>query len=333
MKLKGKHVVVTGGTGLVGQTITRHLLERGATVTSLSRRAQAPAGFPEGAAVAKGDVTDRASLDFTDADVVVHTAAWVGFGLSARKRDLMMRTNVGGTQNVINAAVAGNVERLLHVSSVAALGRNTRRGRLAEDAADQPRTKFQSTYERSKYEAHQLVMQGDHGLDAVAVLPSVILGLSDSGSGLLLTRFLEGKMPVVVTGDKPTGFVHVEDVADGALRALERGEGTYVLNETSFTQAELVRVLEAATGQPAPPRRIPMALLWPVVAAAEAAGRVTGRTPPISFEVLQGLATNLVYDSSRARGELGWKPDLRTHLRADAARWRALHEATPAAVA
>ncbi len=333
MKLKGKHVVVTGGTGLVGQTITRQLLEKGATVTSLSRRAQAPPGFPEGATVAKGDVTDRASLDFSNADVVIHTAAWVGFGLSPRKRELLMRTNVDGTQNVLNAAVTGNVERFLHVSSVAALGRNTRRGRLAEDAADEPRNRFQSTYEKSKYQAHQLVMHGDHGLDAVAVLPSVILGLSDSGSGLLLTRYLQGKMPVVVSGDKPTGFVHVEDVADGCLRALENGEGTYVLNETSMTQADLVRVLEETTGVVAPTRKVPIALLWPMVAAAEAAARVTQRTPALSFEVLQGLATNLIYDSSRARGELGWKPDLRTHLRADAARWRALHQETSAAVA
>ncbi|MGB0652114.1 MAG: NAD-dependent epimerase/dehydratase family protein [Thermoplasmatota archaeon] len=320
MKLDGKRVAITGGTGLIGEALARHLLERGCQVETVSRRGVRGAGMPDGVAARKGDVTDPASLDFSEADVVIHAAAWVGFGLPPAKRQLMLDTNVGGTVNVLAAAAKADVERVLHVSSVAALGRKFKEP-ATEALADEPRTRFQSTYERSKYEAHQVALHGDHGVDVVAVQPSVVLGIGDTSSGLLLKRYLQGKLPVVLTGDRPTGYVHVEDVAAGSLQVLEQGEGAYILSDRSLTQEGLMSLFEATTGVAAPRRRFPMDALWPVAAGLDLAGRFTGKRADLGLELLRGLKAPMHYDTTKAR-TLGWQPDLEGHLKADAARWQ-----------
>lgn len=116
----GARVLVTGGTGMIGQAIVRHLQQAGADVTTLSRRGARP-GNPDHTALA-GDINDPDSLDFQGVDAVVHGAAWVGFGLSPEKEVQLMHTNVEGTRNVLDAAARDGVRKVVHVGSVAALG-------------------------------------------------------------------------------------------------------------------------------------------------------------------------------------------------------------------
>lgn len=308
MRVKGKRVLVTGGTGMIGQAIVRHLQEAGAEAVTLSRRGPR-AGNPEHEAV-EGDVNDADSLDFTDFDAVIHAAAWVGFGLNAEKEVQLMHTNVEGTRNVLDAAARDGVKKVVHVSSVAALGDCQGKPRDESWFHERPAT-FQSAYEASKYEAHKILL-AETRVKTAAVMPSVVLGLGDSSSGLLLKRFLQGKIPASIQHPGRLAFVHVEDVASATVSALAKGSGAYVLSEDSMTLPELSGLFASLSGKRAPRLRIPYGLL-------KAGAAVTGGVGSFNKDFVRSLGTDSEYIGDRARKELDWAPDMVAHLRHDVA--------------
>lgn len=294
-------IAVTGGTGMIGRVLCRHLQEAGHEPVALSRRGTPVDGIESRAA----DIL-APDLDLEGFDQVIHGAAFVGFGLSKEKEALMHRTNVEGTRNVLDAAVRAGIQRALHVSSVAAIGRT---GGVPRDASwiDERPQVFHSAYERSKYEAHR-VAHGRDDIDVVSVLPSIVLGLGDTSSGLLLRAFLDRKLPVTPRHPGTLAFVHVEDVAAGAVSALQRGSGAYVLSEASMDLPTLFARFEAATGVPAPKRTVPF---WAVRMAAPF-------VPALNRDFVRNLALDTAYDTHRTEVELDWHPNMDVHLAADA---------------
>lgn len=303
VRIKGKSIAVTGGTGMIGRAICRHLHEAGAHVTTLSRRA---AKMPSGIESRAADILTP-GLDLSDFDTVVHGAAFVGFGLKPDKEALMHRTNVEGTRDVLDAAVRAGIKRVLHVSSVAAIGRTGGVSRDASWIAQRPQV-FHSAYEKSKYDAHMLA-HARQDVDVVSVLPSIVLGLGDTSSGLLLKAYLERKIPVVPRHPGSLAFVHVEDVATGAIKALQHGSGAYVLSEASMNLPALFARFEAATGVPAPRRSVPF---WLLKAAAPF-------VPALNADFVRNMALDTAYDTSRTVAELDWHPDMDAHLARDGA--------------
>lgn len=133
---KGKTVFVTGGTGFIGSYIIKNLVEKGVTVRAIRRSGKLPFYIPSeilnNVEWVEGDVLDIVSLSdaMQGADAVIHSAAIVSF--SKKERQLMYHVNVEGTANVVNAAVENKIRRLLHISSVAALGRTTKAQTVTE---------------------------------------------------------------------------------------------------------------------------------------------------------------------------------------------------------
>lgn len=319
MDLAGRRVLVTGGTGYLGGALVRAFVARGAAVTALARRPEAAphlAGRP-GVTLAKGDVTDPASLDLAGHDVVVHAAAWVAFGIPKGKRDRFWATNVGGTQNVVDACRRAGVTKLVHVSSVAALGTT---GPTVADESFVPGPYHRSYYETTKRAAHEAALAATD-LDVAAVMPGVIVGKAApwpdgapaTGRGpfdVLLERFAAGKLPVGVAGDKAHPYVHVDDVADATVEAALRGHGAYLLVDENLTLRGLLEGLAERTGRRAPRIGVPAVALWPAFAAAQAFYHVQGKVPPVSTELVASLAHEMRFSSARARKELAWAPDL-----------------------
>lgn len=311
-RVAGAKVLVTGGTGMIGQAIVHHLQDAGAEVTTLSRRGARP-GNPDHTALA-GDINDADSLDFRGFDGVIHGAAWVGFNLSPEKEVQLMHTNVEGTRNVLEAAARDGVRKVVHVSSVAALGDCLGKARDESWFHERPET-FQSAYERSKYEAHKILL-AEERVETAAVMPSVVLGLGDSSSGLLLKRFLQGRLPVVLKHPGRLAFVHVDDVASATVAALERGSGPYVLSERSMHLPDLFDLFAEVSGKRRPRLRIPFTVI-------KAAAKLTGGIGAFNADFVRSLAVDSEYIGDRARAELGWMPDLEARLRDDAARFAA----------
>jgi nucleoside-diphosphate-sugar epimerase len=314
MRFTGRRVYLTGGTGFIGGAVARRLVEEGADLTCLVRP-KTNAGDLErlGARVVRGDVIEPATLDLEGQHVLVHAAAWVGFGLPSSKLALFRRTNVDGTENVLHAAERARVGKVVHVSSIAALGRSDH-GPAAEDAPRPER--FESEYARTKTEAHERALKA--ALPVALPMPGVVLGLGGPFDPLL-HALARGRVPALPGDDAVKGFAHVEDVAEGILLAALKGRGPYVLvDENMRTTEVLVAAMEEA-GLRVPRLRIPSNLLIGTGAVVEGAYKTVRRTPPFSREMLQSLTVPKSYDSSRARKELGWRPELVKKLARDLA--------------
>lgn len=314
MRFAGARVFVTGATGYIGRHVVRKLVDDGALVTALVRPSS-DASYLKGlgVALAEGNVTDRASLDFAGHDLVVHSAAWVGFGIPAKRRQLFWDTNVTGTENVLDAARRADVPKIVHVSSVAALGRHPDRVATEDDWNRRPAT-FLSYYEESKTAAHRAALES--GLNVALPMPGLVVG-KGSDFDPIFRRFAEGKLRLTLRGDAVKGWVHVDDTAEGILLAALKGRGSYLLVDDCVTASEMLARLAHVIDVRQPSVRVPLAAAKAAAAVVDGSYHAIGKTPPISRELVRGLEVPMRYDSARARRDFAWKPDLWGKLTAD----------------
>lgn len=307
-------VFLTGGTGYLGRHVADLLHERGASIRALHRPTSDTAHLEDlGVTLVEGDVTEPDTLAVGEADVVVHLAAWVGFGLPRRKHATMRAINVDGTRNVLRAALEAGADKLVHCSTIAVVGDTG--GEVADETTPRTSTTFDSYYEETKWRAHHLV-RSTPGIATALPMPGVIVGRRGPFEPLLQV-YARGLLPVLPRSDEPTGFVHVRDVADGVVRAAGTGTGPYLLVDENLTARELAEGMSEAAGGPVPRTPVPIGLLSAGAGLLEALWWPTGRAPPASRELVEGLRMSLRYDASRARGELGWDPDLLGNLARD----------------
>jgi dihydroflavonol-4-reductase len=299
-------VLVTGASGFVGGALVRHLIESGREVVALSRRAEVagPAGGPSPRTVG-GDVLDPTSLPpaMADCDIVFHVA-----GMSAaclRDPRPLFRTNVEGTRNVLEAAARAGVRRFVHTSSAATIGEASG----AIGAEDTPhRGWFLTAYERSKFEAERLVLEGGPalGLDVVCLNPASVQGPGRAeGTARLLLAAARGRLPVAV--DTWLSLVDVDDCARGHALAAERGRpgARYVLCSESFRSVDALRLVASVTGRRMRTVFLPGRAMVAGATVIELAARGVGRTPPICRELATAAVHGHRYDGSRATRDLG----------------------------
>jgi nucleoside-diphosphate-sugar epimerase len=254
-----KKILLTGGTGFLGSYILRALIEKGYQVRALCRSNKRPFYIPvsilEKVEWIEGDVLDVVSLDdaMKDVDAVIHAAAVVSFQRS--DRHLMQSVNVEGTANVVNLALENNVTRLLHVSSVAALGRSEQGGEVNEEKKWEE-NKLTTHYARSKFKAELEVWRGmAEGLDAVIMNPSTILGYGDwHQSSCAIFRNIYNGFKWYTPGIN--GFVDVEDTAKAAVMLLESnisGE-RFIINGDNWPFKQLMFTIADRFGVKRPDR-------------------------------------------------------------------------------
>jgi len=303
-------VLVTGATGFVGSYVVRRLLADGAGVRVLRRASSALDLLSDAASAvehAVGDVTDpdavRAAVD--GCTHVVHAAASVAFGPAAGAA--MRAVNVGGTAVVSDAAREAGVARLVHVSSIAALGRGAAGAATLDESTPWADGRANSRYAVSKRDAEREVWRAvAEGLDAVAVLPAVVFGVGRAGEGTerIVARVAGGRMRLAPPG--ATAVVDVRDVADGIVAALTRGASgdRFVLAGENLAWTDLLGTLARALGVPPPARSVPPALLAAAGVAADALARL-GLPMDLSAETARTASARFAYDAARATRELG----------------------------
>ena len=261
-------ILVTGGTGFVGAYIIRELIQKGYTVRAIRRDTHKSPFYISSDILNKvewvpGDILDIVSLEeaMKNIDAVVHAAAKVSFKKSDRAE--MFRTNIEGTANVVNLALEAGIGKLVHISSVAALGR-TKNGDTVTEEKKWEESATNTFYALSKYHAEMEVWRGmGEGLNVTVVNPSTILGYGDwneSSSAIFKNVFNE--FPWYTTGIN--GFVDVADVARATVLLLEadiRGE-RFILNGDNWTFQQLFN--EIATGFQ---KRLPYRRATPFLAA------------------------------------------------------------------
>lgn len=179
-------ILVTGGTGLLGGYLLRALIQQNKHVTALYREQ-----FPtllrkdeiEKINWYKGDILDISCLQdiMAQCTQVYHCAGMVSF--NPARVEQMMKINAEGTANVVNISLESGIKKLVHVSSVAALGKKRNKATITEQVKWDEDANL-TAYGNSKYQAEMEVWRGiSEGLDAVIVNPSIILGVGDWHKG------------------------------------------------------------------------------------------------------------------------------------------------------
>ena len=293
--------VVTGGTGVVGRALLKHLVRDTNEIRALVRN---PAGtVPEGVVPAIGDVLAYPSLEraFQGADVVFHLAGVNK--MCAPNSTEMFRVNVEGTRNVLAAAVAAGVGRVVYTSSAAAIGEES--GTVGNEESAH-RGHFNSEYERSKYEAERVALTEAGGLEVVIVNPSSVQGPGRaSGTGKVLLDLIAGRLSTVI--DTRISIVDIDDCARGHILAASKGVAgrRYILNSFSMTIQEAVGLLASVIDRPLRVRYLPAPVAVIGGTMIGAAYRLFGKQAPVCREMIRTLVHGHVYDGSLAARELG----------------------------
>ena len=299
-------LLITGAGGFVGRAVLDRLLADGRTVRALARSdASAGALAAAGAEPVRGDILDPASLEraMAGCEVVYHVAGVNGFCL--RDPGELDRGNVNGTRNVVRAAGAAGVRRVVYTSSAAVIGEEA--GTAGTEWSPH-RGRFLSRYERSKYEAERvgLAAAAETGVELVCVNPASVQGPGRTrGTARILIDALNGKLRMVV--DSRLSIVDVDDCARGHLLAEARGVPgeRYLLSGVTLTVGEALALLGRIAGREEHPRRLPPPVAMAMAGAVEGVARLRGRRPPVCREMVRTILHGHRYDGSRATRELG----------------------------
>jgi dihydroflavonol-4-reductase len=301
----GASTFITGGTGFLGRAIIEQLVAADRPVRALARSdAAAEALAALGAEPVPGDVLDRASLEagVAGCEVAYHVAGANAFCLPDPSP--LYEVNVTGSHNVVLAAAAAGVRRLVYTSSAATLGEE--RGAVGSEESVH-RGWFLSDYERSKYEAERALLDaaGETGLEVVCVNPSSVQGPGRTGgTARLLLGYLNGRLRSAV--DTRLSVVDIADCTRGHLLAEERGAPgeRYVLCGASLTVREGLELLGRVTGLDEQPRFLPPRLALLLASGVETVGRVRRRKPSVCREMVRTLLHGHTYNGSKAAREL-----------------------------
>jgi dihydroflavonol-4-reductase len=324
----GDRVAVTGAAGFIGSAVVRSLLARGAYVVALIE----PGGDERNL---EGLDLERITVDVRDADAVLaackgarfifHLAAIYRFW-SKRPRDFY-EVNVGGALNIIEAARHWDCERVIYTSTVGVIGLDgAAHGKPADETCYADVAHLFGLYKRTKYVAeHEVLRATAQGAPVSLVLPAFPLGPRDTRptpTGKLVLEFLNGRVPAYV--DTTLNVVHVDDLATGHLLALERGAvgRSYIIGGENLGMGSFLAALAECTHLPVPKVQVPRGVALSVGALSQLVeGRLLQREPSVSLEAARMSTTNMMFDDTRARKELGHSPRPASDALVDSARW------------
>jgi nucleoside-diphosphate-sugar epimerase len=300
---------VTGATGFVGSNLVRELHEQGWQTTVLARPTSSLDDISDIPVNVKiGDIVDAASVRKAmpaGVDAVFHVAAstniWSG------NNDEQDRINIGGTRDVIEAAVATGAKRFVHTSSFTTWGFQDT---LLTEHSPRTDTSDWINYVRTKNVAEQLVKEaaGAGRLDAVILNPAHIMGPGDRRNWSRMVQMVhKGNLPGVPSGGG--AFADVREVAKAHIQAFHKAENgeNYLLGGEDVEFIEVIRIAGELLGKPVPTKPTPSWLLKVLARFNVALASVTGKAPDITPESAVMITHHIACDSSRAQKVLDYK--------------------------
>ena len=315
-------VFVTGATGFIGGHVARKLRARGDEVRVLARSSEkAEPLVALGCEPVIGDLADGAALaaGLEGCDAAIHGAAIYEVGIPTSEHRRMYEANVLGTEAVLRAALEAKTPKVVYVSTIGAYG-NTH-GEVVDESYEHSGKDFTSYYEQTKYEAHRIArrMIDEEGLPGVIVQPGGVYGPADhSAIGKQISDFTAGRLPLLPFPDLGMNMVHVEDVADGVLLALDKGVvgQSYNLGGQITTMRELIGTVAEVTGRKPPRGTMPIGLLKALAPVGPVVGKVMGQPPNLRELISSADGVTFWAKHDKAMAELGYAPrGLETGLR------------------
>lgn len=310
---RGRRVLVTGASGLLGGTVAALLRERGWRVRVM-QRSHAALAQEDGVEQVLGSVTDPEAVEraVEGVDDIIHLAAKVSF---AGDWEDFVLTNVTGTRIVLEYARLAGVQNMVFVSSPSVAHTGSSIQGDGAEPADPYRAR--GHYARSKAAAELLALEADsEGLRVTAVRPHIVWGPGDTQLvERVVDRASSGRMPLLDHGAALIDTVYVDNAAEAIVRALERiefshGEAFVVTNGQPRPVGEIITLMCKAASVTPPQRRVPASV-------AKAAGRVIEKLwaikpgkdePPMTEFLAEQLSTAHWFAQKRTQEVLDWKP-------------------------
>ncbi len=304
-QLSYKKILVTGGTGFLGAWIIRALVIDGFEVRAIKREESQLPFFIEKKILDKvdwvaGDVLDIISLQeaMIGIDAVIHAAAIVSFHAADRRN--MYTTNINGTANIVNLALESGIQRIIHISSVASLGRTRNSEKVSEKKAWEDNN-TNTHYAISKHHAEMEVWRGmAEGLQGVILNPSTILGYGNwHNSSCAIFKNVYEEFPWYTNG--VNGFVYVEDVAMAVIEFLKNdisGE-RFIVNSDNWSFQKLLNTMADGFQKKQPHREASpflgqVAWRWEKIKSG-----FTGKKPLLSRESAKVAQSKTHFDNSK----------------------------------
>jgi dihydroflavonol-4-reductase len=293
-------ILVTGGAGLLGNELITQLLSQQKKVRAIYNKTPLSILPNPNLEVVQCDILDVVALEEVMQNItqIFHCAAIVSFNPKQYKN--MFLVNAEGTANVVNAAIDEGVKKIVHVSSVAALGKLNIKETINEGMNWTPETS-NSGYAHSKYLAELEVWRGmGEGLEAVMVNPSIILGAGnwDEGSSKIF-KLLYNEFPWYSNG--VNGFVYVKDVAKAMIQLMDsniNGE-RFILNAENKSYADVFKMIATAFKKKLP-NKVVTPFLSKIIWRWEALKyKITGKEPLVTKETATTALANTHYDNSK----------------------------------
>jgi nucleoside-diphosphate-sugar epimerase len=315
-------ILVTGGTGLVGTHLIYELLLKGKKVRAIRRASSKieklekvisyyhknPKELLQNLEWVNADILDIHSIEEAMEGIfqVYHCAAIISFSPSEHKR--MIENNTQGTANVVNAALTKKVQKLCHVSSIAAVGRDNNKS-ITSETDQWTYSKGQSAYAISKHESEREVWRGTvEGLNAIIINPSIILGPGHwgDGSSKIFTTIWNG-LKFYTNGR--TGYVDVRDVARTMILLMESKvkNERYIINSENMTYKDVFETISQEL-KIAPPKfyvsKFMSEIVWRVIKLASI---INGKIPLITKETARTANKTYTFSNKKITSDFNYK--------------------------
>lgn len=314
--------LITGATGVIGSSVVRELLRDGQQVRALVRKTSDLRNLKGlDLKLCEGDVLDRASLEaaMQGCDRVHHLAG-VYAHWHPKGPEFILRVNLQGTREVLETAERLKVARVIHTSSISAVGFFPDRVSTEADYPEEDEEMRRSPYRHSKVLSERLAFEfARKGMNLTIVNPASPIGVRDwvpTPTGRTILDFLNGRMPAYA--EVGINLIDVEDLAQGFVLAEKKGRPgeRYILGNYNMTLANFFGLIAEETGLPAPKIRLPAGLIRIMAAISEPIANRTKRPPLVAIEQALHLNYNEFVDCAKARKELGLpQNDIRIAIR------------------
>ncbi|MEP6949190.1 MAG: SDR family NAD(P)-dependent oxidoreductase [Ginsengibacter sp.] len=297
--LNTKKILVTGAAGLLGNELVKRLLEEGYKVIAVCHSTSLNITHPN-LITQQCDILDTGRLEEIMQGIthVYHCAAIVSFEPKDKHR--LLKINVEGTANVVNACLDAGVQKLVHVSSVAALGR-IRNGQVVNEQMNWSEETSNSIYGKSKYLGELEVWRGiGEGLQALVVNPSIILGGDnwDNGSAALF-KIAYNEFKWYTEGI--TGFVDVRDLARAMILLMNSkiSGQRFILSAENLSYKEIFSSIAKCFGKKPPPKKVTPFMGEIVWRLESIKAMVTGKKHLLTKETARTAQASVYFDNSK----------------------------------
>ncbi len=302
-------ILVTGANGLVGSHLCRELLTRNIPFKALVRKGSNLELIDDIPAehLIEGDILDETGLFeiLRGVETVIHCAAIISF--DPRMKKAMYQVNVNGTRNLVNTSLVHDVNKFIHLSSVAAISKDGKATRT-DESVKWPGSQTPTDYGRSKYQAELEVFRGSaEGLEVHCFNPSIILGPGNwEKSSTRLFKYVFDEKKFYTEGF--VNYVDIRDLVELLIKAIDK-PGTderYIVSSGSATYKEFFEIIARELSKKPPHIKVNRMVVNLTVLFAKVYSFVTGNSPLITRETARNSMRKVTYDNSKVKNEFGF---------------------------